>query len=325
MSDLHPGPVIAGYDTSKAAAAAIGVAAEEAAATGAPLLVAHGYPWPILYATMANLPYNPGDWTPPPEMAAAIQVAVARVEARHPGLLATVSVRAGRGGDVLVDASRGASLLVVGAQGSGGIAGLLSGSVASYVAARAHCPVLVVRAGQRSSGTGGEVCVGVDGTPSSLGALRFALAWASRHAATVQILHAIGPTDFDEPAPELGLRTPAELRLGGWVEESRLGYEAVPVDITVVRRHASDAMLTAARSSRLVVVGSRHRGELASIALGSVGHTLIRRSAVPVAIVHGWSPEPEMAPPAAVGPTRTTERSDSAATSPRAPTPLPAR
>ena len=293
MSTLQPGPVIAGYDTSAAAAAALEVAADEAAATAAPLLVAYGYPWPILYATMANIPYDPGEWTPAPGTAEAIQASVARAQALHPDLAATVSVRAGRGGDVLVDASKGASLLVVGARGSGGIAGLLSGSVVSHVAAHAHCPVLVVPAGRRTLGYGGEVCVGVDGTASSLGALRFALAWAERHGATVRALHAIGPADFDEPAPELGEHTPAEQRLRAWVEEARPGYEAVPVDTAVVRRPAPDALLAAARVSRLVVVGSRHRGELASIALGSVGHTLIRRSHAPVAVVHGWGPQTE--------------------------------
>jgi hypothetical protein len=47
------------------------------------------------------------------------------------------------------------------------------------------------------------------------------------------------------------------------------------------------------------VVGSRHRGELASIALGSVGHTLIRRRTVPVAVVHGWDPDSTETLPAA--------------------------
>jgi nucleotide-binding universal stress UspA family protein len=248
MSDMHSRSVIVGYDTSPSAATAMEVAAQEAVALGAPLTVTHAYPWPILYATMANLPYNPGDWTPGPETAAAIRAALARVEALHPDLVATVSVRAGRGGEVLVDASRDASLLVVGARGSGGIAGRLSGSVASYVAAHAHCPVLIVPAGQRPWGHGGEVCVGVDGTPSSLGAFRFALAWAHRHGATVRALHALGSADPGEPAPGIGGPTPAEQRLRDWVDEARNGYETVPADLTVVRRPAPDALLAAARA-----------------------------------------------------------------------------
>ncbi|MGA7206344.1 MAG: universal stress protein, partial [Specibacter sp.] len=46
----------------------------------------------------------------------------------------------------LIEASREASMLVLGRRGFGGFAGLLMGSVSSACASHAHCPVLIVHA-----------------------------------------------------------------------------------------------------------------------------------------------------------------------------------
>jgi nucleotide-binding universal stress UspA family protein len=63
----------------------------------------------------------------------------------------TVEVRLVRGTPKkrLVEASRGALMLVVGRQGNSAVAGLLLGSVSSACAAHAHCPVLVVHPADR--------------------------------------------------------------------------------------------------------------------------------------------------------------------------------
>jgi nucleotide-binding universal stress UspA family protein len=51
----------------------------------------------------------------------------------------------GHPAQALVEASAGASLLVVGSRGHGGFVGMLIGSVSEHVIAHAQCPVLVVR------------------------------------------------------------------------------------------------------------------------------------------------------------------------------------
>jgi nucleotide-binding universal stress UspA family protein len=53
----------------------------------------------------------------------------------------------GNPSEVLIEASKGATLLVVGSRGLGGFIGLLMGSVSTQCVHYSHCPVLVVRAG----------------------------------------------------------------------------------------------------------------------------------------------------------------------------------
>lgn len=59
------------------------------------------------------------------------------------------TVRTGAAAEVLCEAARDADLLVVGARGRGGFAGLLVGSAAQQVVAHAPCPVVVVVPEQR--------------------------------------------------------------------------------------------------------------------------------------------------------------------------------
>jgi nucleotide-binding universal stress UspA family protein len=65
--------------------------------------------------------------------------------AQHPDVEATLRVERGQPATVIVEASEGASLLVVGPRGLGGFKGLMLGSVSEHAVGNASCPVVVVR------------------------------------------------------------------------------------------------------------------------------------------------------------------------------------
>ena len=65
--------------------------------------------------------------------------------AQYPDVEVSFIVERGQPATVVVEASQGASLLVVGPRGLGGFKGLLLGSVSEHAVGTAPCPVVVVR------------------------------------------------------------------------------------------------------------------------------------------------------------------------------------
>lgn len=143
MSEGSASPlVVVGVDGSPEAAAALEAAIEEARLRHARLHVTYAYPSmgaPITGSTAR-------DYYAEAEHEAEL---VLRKAADSAPATADIEVEwlgvPGNPAEVLVNASSGATLLVVGSRGLGGFMGLLMGSVSSQCVHHAHCPVLVVR------------------------------------------------------------------------------------------------------------------------------------------------------------------------------------
>jgi nucleotide-binding universal stress UspA family protein len=69
--------------------------------------------------------------------------ALGAIEDENPDLKVERRIESGPTAWVLLEAAHGAAVLVVGARGLGGFAGIVTGSVSQQVLRHAHCPVLI--------------------------------------------------------------------------------------------------------------------------------------------------------------------------------------
>ena len=215
-------------------------------------------------------------------------VAVAQVAEVAPDVEVSQEVMAGMPAALLVALSAEAQLAVVGQRGLGGFAGLLLGSVGAAVAAHAACPVLVVR-GATDPPQDGPVVVGVDGSPQSDAAVAFAVEAAAARGVSLRAVHAWLDTvvpvmvskavDWDiVAAQQANLLTNC---LAGWREK----YPDLPIEPLLIEDRPAHALMDSIDDAQLVVVGSRGRGGLAGMTLGSVSQALLHHAGCPVAVV----------------------------------------
>jgi nucleotide-binding universal stress UspA family protein len=132
--------IVVGVDGSRCAMRALEFATHEAAHWGALLHVVSAYEIPPS-AGWVVIPLGPL------EEAAAVNVseALTLVHELDPSVVTKGEHHHGFAGNVLVEASHGATLLVVGSRGRGEVASLLIGSVSENCVHHAACPVTVVR------------------------------------------------------------------------------------------------------------------------------------------------------------------------------------
>ncbi|MEU9048204.1 MULTISPECIES: universal stress protein [unclassified Kitasatospora] len=134
-----------------------------------------------------------------------------------------------------------------------------------------------------------RVVVGVDGSPSSHAALRWAVRQADRIGATVD---AVGvwepPARYGWSAPVVDTSFDQEIAQRRFTEELHevLGPDRpVKVNEQLVLGNPAAVLLEAAAGAELLVVGSRGRGAFARALLGSVSQQCALHAHCPVVIV----------------------------------------
>jgi nucleotide-binding universal stress UspA family protein len=136
------GRIVAGFDGADSSLHALSWAARQAVLTDSTLEVVMTWEWPSSYGWAVPIP---DDFDPEADTRKVLDAAIAGAQAEYPGLKVEGRLINGHPAPVLVEASKGADLLVVGSRGHGEFVGMLIGSVSEYCVTNAHCPVLVHR------------------------------------------------------------------------------------------------------------------------------------------------------------------------------------
>ncbi len=173
-----------------------------------------------------------------------------------------------------------AELVVLGSRTHSKIGAAFLGSTATAVTAKAPCPVVVVRGVTAT----GPVLVGTDGSAHSEAAVLFGFEEAVRSGTSLDVVYCWQPLARHEVAID-----DAEEQLRNWLDETLAPYRerfpGVSFRASVEEGRPATVLAERSKSSSMVVVGSRGRGGVAGLLLGSVSQSLLHNVNCPVAVV----------------------------------------
>ncbi|HEX4821732.1 MAG TPA: universal stress protein [Acidimicrobiales bacterium] len=288
--------VVVGVDGSETGRYALRWAIEEARLRNAELTVVHAWATPTPAVLVGSVVLD-GDPTVYEEGAASIlDDDVTRVleTTRAPEKGLERRVVQGYAPAVLMTQSSDAGLLVVGSRGQGGFAGLLTGSVSEHCITHPTTPVAVVREDAALPGSS-DVVVGVDGSSGSHAALQFAMREAAVRGARLVVVHGwwVGfPGSPRDASPYLevdrkAIKGRAVAMIQGMLDVARAAAPQTDVEVEVLAMDMAPttALLKCATEAGLLVVGSRGRGGLAGMLLGSVSRQCVHHAGCAVVVV----------------------------------------
>ncbi|GAA0344191.1 universal stress protein [Actinoallomurus spadix] len=264
------GPLIVGVDGSEESLTAAEWAADEARLREVPLRIVHVFVLPMLYAPLGAPLLGPELDSLRETSGQIARTAEHRARARAPEVPVESVVLDGSPIPALLQQAAHASLMVVGSRGIGAVGTLLIGSTGVELAARADCPVVVVRGRPHKAQ---RIVAGVDGSPASLDALAYAFEEAALRGAELTAIHATDhPTAGADPV------------ITEAIEWQTRRFPDLPADLVTVPGHPAEALINASTGADLLVVGSRGRGGFRGMLLGSVSQAVLHHADCPVAV-----------------------------------------
>jgi nucleotide-binding universal stress UspA family protein len=192
--------------------------------------------------------------------------------------------------DALVKLSRDAGIVVLQHRMLGPVHRAFSGSMVNAVAARAHSPVVSVGESWRPREPHGVVTVAVQEPDDALDMLTAAGEEAAARGASVNVLHAWWlSSGYDVVVVDDAYRKERELEAHEWLDPVLAEYERLQPGTTVTTqiRHAPplEAILDAAATSDMLVIGRRRRVLPQGSHLGPVSRAVLDHTDTPVLVI----------------------------------------
>ena len=130
------------------------------------------------------------------------------------------------------------------------------------------------------------IVVGVDGSPSSQRAVRWAAQQAKLTGSTLRAVSSWRwPSYITIMPPGVDLASDTRRTLDEVLEEALTGSEDVSVTRHVIEGPPGPALLTQAQDATLLVVGAQGRAAFPGMLLGSVAEYCVRHGSCPVVVV----------------------------------------
>ncbi|MET9404998.1 universal stress protein [Streptomyces sp. NPDC002935] len=284
-------PLVVGVDGSDGSLLAIDWAVDEATRNGLPLRLVYASLWERYEGA---LPTMSRERTSEKVLAEHIVGSAAeRVRRHNPDLKVSTEAVAAEAVSALLDEGKNAAALVTGSRGRGELKGTLLGSVGLAVAARASCPVIVVRGDKAAlAGSHGRIMLGAGDPETGHEAVRFAFREAEARGCELDVVRAwrcpVRETAEDrasaeEPAHQHEQQ--ASALLDTLVADAAAEHPDVRLRRTPIEGSARKVLVQRSAAADLVVLGARRRSGRFGLQLGRVSHTLLHHAACPVAVV----------------------------------------
>lgn len=278
--------LVVGVDGSSASNAAVAWAARDAAMRNVPLTLVHMLSTYVPTFPQIPLPGGVAVWQEEDARLVLEEAAKLARESAGGSVVVGTELKSSPPIPTLVQLSEGADMVVVGSHGRGAVGRALLGSVSSGVLRGAACPVAIIPADEPDIREDAPVLVGIDGSPASELATAIAFDEASRRGVDLRAVHAWSDVEIldlgglDWPALQEESEQILAERLAGWQER----YPDVAVQRLVVCDRPARELVNQSKSAQLVVLGSRGRGGIARVLLGSVSNAVVHSVHTPIIV-----------------------------------------